>query len=171
MATLDKRIWPLLELLSRSGLDWLAEDIVATVLAHGDPPEAPNELAAGRRSERRVRDTDAPSDWPSSLEGDAQLDWAPRYVVWRLHQAVKQASESLEMIDQIAEGGSEGKLKGASELAGRAPRAGLCLRLGETKFTIDRQSVELAQAPLQRLEKALEVWRSSSLDRGGGNAD
>lgn len=163
MAKLDPRIWPLLEMLSGSGLDWLAEDLLATVVQSGAEIETAAQLAADRPAERPSRQQDFAREPDLPGEGDTQLQWAVRYVTARLWQTVKLASESLSIIDEIVLEPSPGDALGqaASTLIQT-----MILLSGEDGGALDRNNVELAVGPLRRFEEALNSWLNETLGRG-----
>jgi hypothetical protein len=170
MAKLDTRIWPLLEILGQSGLDWLAQDIFETVIQNGVEVECQHRLVAerpaGRPSKERAHD-DVRSQ---ILEGDAQLKWAVDYVTDRLRQVVKLAYESLNMIDQIA-GEPQGEATGGSSKA-LGDRSGTVIALaGMLDEQLDRERLEATFEPFERLEAALRDWLNQTLDQGSSDAE
>jgi len=171
MAKLEPRIWPLLEMLSRSRLDWLAQDVLQTVIQSGVETESLAQQAANRSTERRSTGRDGPDADSRVPEGDAQLQWAVSYITNRLWQIVKLSAESLSMIDKLVVHGereTSGGLAKAADL-GR-PHTALILT-GDDGGAIDRESLTEAFAPLEQLEVALIDWLDETLGRGKLDAE
>src|SRR4051812_20982308 len=108
MATLDPRILDLIETLTIARLDWLAFEIVEGIQAGYVPTESSETLADTRR---RVREDDQPKATgepkPVTLEsepveGDAQINWAAKYVGERLDATLVYLAESIENLDALA---------------------------------------------------------------------
>ena len=162
MATLEPRLIPLIEMLFEIGLDWLALELVDGVQRSHEPLEEANVLALVRNqisensgeifafgppdSDLGVRHLESP------LHGDAQLQWATRYIDGRLRATLSEMSVSLRALDDIIDSGSEQRDKADETFAS------LVLLDAEVSRKVTRAQVEQAQGLLGELSAALDIW-------------
>lgn len=156
MAILDRRLIPLIEILTDLGLDWLAFEMVDGIRRGREPEETAQDLMVARK---QVRDGEMKSVESKPIEsveaelllGDDQLNWAADYLAERLEAIFAEMSASLNNIDGII-GTTDSHL----------PAASLVLRDGEEDWTVDDAIVKEAQSQLPKLRKALTSWFAST---------
>lgn len=161
MATLDRRLIPFIEMLVELGVDWLAFELVEGIRRGREPLENEETLTLARqRSRMRYAEKFArmPEDRIEAepILGDAQLEWAVRYVNERLEATLREMSTSLDALDEIVSLGHERKSE-ATEAS-----ALLVLFDPEEKRTVSRSQVEEAQAQLPKLRQSMENWLAST---------
>ena len=116
MANLDPRIFPLLELLSEAGLEWLLEEIVLAIARAPqliEPverlPLRVDDLLVGRSPDRsgRTRSSSIGAssgtgpDVGAPAEGNGQLRWAVDYIGRRLSDELKYADTASKNIVEL----------------------------------------------------------------------
>src|SRR5579871_4705022 len=109
MATIDPRLVPLIETLIVADADWLALEILDGLRLGIVAEEIPEHLLAtqlavreAKRQERRSEGRAVPPPVAKPILGDDQVDWAAKYVVDRLSDAVSMLRASLDQLNQIA---------------------------------------------------------------------
>ena len=157
LAILDPRLIPFFEMLTELGVDWLALEFLEGVQQGEDQVESERALdlarqrASGRGAAEPVQRSE-PSVDTEPILGDAQLEWAARYVSDRLEAILGEMSESLDALDKIVL--SRGEARAGSTKANSV----LVLLDAEEDRQVDRSRVEAAQAQLPKLHQALESW-------------
>lgn len=159
------RLFDLLETLTRSGLDWLAMEVIDGIRAGRAVEDSPEALAAARKAigskaQPRVRDEpNAPIPAPLPIEGDAQIEWAANYVGERLQSTLAQLDASLAILDEIV-GGMQSDDHGFET---EAPAQSVMVLTDERMPRKSRRDdVAVAQANIQPLLDGLAEWSASA---------
>lgn len=106
---IDPRIFPLIETLDGVGLDWLSRDVIASIFDGRPLIETEETLAAVRLGSddgaSGFLDLESVAASPSTpLSGDEQVEMAAALVSERLRGALTMMLESIQRLDQIADG-------------------------------------------------------------------
>ena len=157
MAILDRRLTPIIEMLAKLGMDWLAFELIEGVRRGQEPVENEDALELARRGVR-VRDAEIFARNPGDgVEGeplldDAQLEWAARYIHERLEATLAEMSASLGALDKIVDSRREQQTKSTKA------SAVLVFLDAEEDRKVSRTQVEEAQAQLPKLNQSLKAW-------------
>lgn len=161
---LEPRLYPLLETLTRAGLDWLAQEIVSGALAGRVKEEAPETLHAARRIVFRRSQESASLVQVKSFEeraeafsGEEQIDWAAQHVAQRLEQVLEMFRHSIDRLDELTQ-----RQRPGERLQHRGVKTVLVLNDGEAVETIDRAQVTAAIEGLGELRDALGAWAAEA---------
>ena len=159
MAILDPRLLPLVEVLAKVGMDWLAFELVEGVRRGDESTEGRSTLRRARDRAKRTSDAventerfASPAGPATPLLSDDQLEWAAGYVDERLRAAFDHMARSLDALDEII-GGGEARPSGAPTVTTR-----LVLRNDDRAGTVGRVEIEGARARLSTLRGALDAW-------------
>jgi hypothetical protein len=87
--------------------------------------------------------------------GDAQVDWAAKYVAERLSATLAYLTQSIENLDAIATS-DDANCVAAASVDGGEPL--VVLTDGEVQRKAVRAEVDAAVAALPELRRSLEVW-------------
>ena len=161
MAILDRRLTPIIEMLTELGMDWLAFELIEGVRRDQEPVENEDALEIARHWGERTREAEIFARNPEdSVEGepllsDAQLEWAARYIYERLEATLAEMSTSLDALDKIVVSGREPQTKSTEA------SSVLVLLDAEEDRNVSRTQVEEAQAQLPKLSESLEAWLTS----------
>lgn len=164
MATLDARLFDLLETLTGSGLDWLAMEVMDGIRAGRAFEDSAEILAAARKAIDSKAQPKARSDpgahipAPQLIEGDAQIEWAANYVGERLQSTLAQLDASLATLDEIVEG-TQGNIHNPEMEA--PAEVIVVLTEAEMPRKSRREDVAVARANLQPLLDGLAEWSAS----------
>ena len=161
MAILDRRLVPLVEMLTELGMDWLAFELIEGVRRGREPVEEEGKLELARQWARKgkaeVPEGDPEENVPAEpLVGGSQLEWAARYVGERLEAVLEEISASLGALDEIVASDRDGQAKTAE-----VSTVLVLLDVGEVG-RVGRTQVEEAQAHLDELHRSLESWLSNT---------
>lgn len=160
---IDIRIFPLLETLAASDLDWLVKDILATI-EFGDP-QMESEDVVSHAQERVRQNDDVRSEREDRAEmassrpwtGDEQVAIAADLVLRRMKETLYMAREAIEGVSRcIGEYNGEGidaLVDGVALLGGN----------GQIEASIDGLAVEHALGDLDKLRLAVEEWKFEML--------
>lgn len=167
---LEPRLHPLLETLTRAGLDWLVEEVVAGAPAGSLPPEKPEAVLAARAIVFRARQ-DAGFAAPAAVApgraeaptGPQQLRWAARHVGERLAQVLEMSRQSLDRLDALVEKDRDKDEAGTNDEEVDA-RATLVLVDGDEAARATRAQLDGAAKGLDALRVALASWVAETLD-------
>lgn len=161
---LEPRLYPLLETLTRAGLDWLAQEIISGALAGRVTEESPQTLQAARNIVfRRTQDSEVrmlvkhSEERAEAFSADEQIEWAAQHVVQRLEQMLEMFRHSINRLDELTQRRESGKLLGQT-------RASIVLVLadGEAVSKMDRAQLTAALEGLSQLSDALGVWAAEA---------
>lgn len=160
---IDSRIFPLLETLAASNLDWLVRDILATI-EMGDSQLETEDAVSGAQ-ERVRQNEDVRSESEDSAEtvrsrpwtGDEQVAIAGELVVSRITETLHMARDSIEGVSRVI-----GKYDGR-DIEGSAGGFVLLGDNGEVEGSIDEAAVEQALIGLKQLRLAVEEWATEML--------
>lgn len=107
MATIDRRLTPLLDALTDADADWLAFEIIDG-LRHGKVAQETQEdllnartLARRERPTRHSEERTSPAPAPVPISGDEQIDWATTYVATRISDVLSTLRAGLDQLDAI----------------------------------------------------------------------
>ncbi|WP_157966314.1 hypothetical protein [Oceanibium sediminis] len=160
---IDYRLFPLLETLAASNLDWLVKDILA-IVEMGDTQIA-SEGAMYAAQERIRLDQDLRSEQDDQAEtaasipwsGDEQVALAADIVVRRVKESLVMARASIEVVSTLIGEGERADTGYSVE--------GLALLGddGESAVSIDRPAIDHAIESFDQLRLAVEEWKSEML--------
>ena len=159
---LDPRLYPLLETLTRSGLDWLAQEVVSGALAGHVAEESPDALAQARSvAFREYQDTRELKPVVASLEratpfsGEEQIAWAIAHIGDRIEQVLKMSLTSVDRLDALADpdGKALGLVQGATLLA-----------MADDLIQVGRSQLAAGVEGLEEFRRAMDSWASDTLD-------
>ena len=162
MAVLDRRLIPFIEMLVELGMDWLAFELMEGIRLGREPVASEDELAlvrqwAGHRKAVTVEGDPEDDTLAEPLLGDAQLEWAARYVDERLEAALEEMSASIGALDEIAASGRDRPAKPAEA------STMLVLLDSEEDRPVGVTEIKEAQAHLAQLRQSLEDWLANAL--------
>lgn len=160
---IDSRIFPLLETLAASNLDWLVRDILATIEMGDLQLETENTVSGAQERVRQNEDVRSESEESADTvrsrpwTGDEQVSIAGELVVSRITETLHMARDSIEGVSGVI-GKYDGKDIDASV-------GGLVLlgENGEVEGSIDEAAVEQALIGLKQLRLAVGEWISEML--------
>ncbi len=164
MAVLDPRLTELIETLAAAELDWLAFELVDGVRRGVEPEETADTLEVARAEARAKRPpperlaAEARPVTSSPLIGDDQVEWAGRYVIARIDDALAALAASLDNLDALVDASEAADVAKADQDA--APM--LVLEDLETPRKADRASVERARGDVGALRVAVERWSNQA---------
>jgi hypothetical protein len=172
MATIDKRLLPLIEALAAEGADWLAFEMLQGLRAGRVVEETPADLQSAqllvRTAKRARRLSDEPASPPPAAEpitGDGQIDWAVAYVSRRLFDALSMLEGTLDQLDAIVF--TPLLLEEQPALRASADRVTLVLETGpEQHVSVHRENAVTARAIFPELQDALLKWADSVRTQG-----
>lgn len=157
---LEPRLYPLLETLTRAGLDWLAQEIVSGALAGTVKEEAPETLQAARRIVFRRYQESASlvqvkffEERAEAFSGEEQIDWAAQHVAQRLEEVLEMFRNSIDRLDELTQ-----RQRPEELLSHRGAKIVLVLTDGDAVETIDRAQVTAAIKGVGELKDALNAW-------------
>ena len=172
MAILDRRLIPLIEMLTELGIDWLAFELMEVIRLGREPVEGEDQLALARQVARHgkaetfksVTFEGDPEDsvLAEPLLGDGQLEWAARYVGERIEAVLAEMFASIGALDDIVASGRDRSAKD-----GEASTV-LVLLDAEADQPVGVTQIEEAQAHVAQLRRSLASWLASvrpDLDR------
>ena len=162
MAILDRRLVPLVELLTEIGMDWLAFELMEGIERGQEPIENEDALALAREQARRNRIEKVvrvPSEnvVGKPILGDKQLEWVADHVYERLEATIAQMLASLDALDELV--ASDRKREG--EIA--EPIAVSVVLDTEEDRAVSRIEAAEAQAHLGALRQSLDSWLENAL--------
>lgn len=161
---LDPRLYPLLETLTRSDLDWLAQEVMSGALAGHVAEESSDALAQARSvAFREYQDTRELKPVVASLKratpfsGEEQIAWAIAHVGDRIEQVLKMSLTSVDRLDALVDpdGKALGPVRGATLLA---------IVDDEDLIQVGRLQLAAGVEGLDAFRRALDSWASDSLD-------
>ena len=156
MAILDRRLIPLVEMLTEIGMDWLAFELIKGIERGEEPIENEEALALAREKARKHRIgkvVRVPSDnvVGEPLLGDRQLEWVAHHVFERLKATLAQMLASLDALDEL--------VTSDHERQGEIAESSAVLVLDNVEDrAVSRIQVERAQAQLGDLRQSLDTW-------------
>ena len=172
MAILDRRLIPLIEMLTELGIDWLAFELLEGIRLGREPVEGEDQLALARQAARHgtaetfkaVTFEGDPEDsvFAEPLLGDIQLEWAAHYVGNRIEAILAEMSASIGALDEIV---ASGRDRAATD-----DKASTVLVLLDTEEDqpVGVTQIAEAQARVTQLRRSLANWLESTrpdLDR------
>lgn len=169
MATLDTRLLPLIEMLSRAGLDWLGLELMEGVRL-GRPPEEAAEvlyqarLEAGGSQQSIDPELVAESGAePQPIAGDTQLVWAVGYVVNKLEEAMNDFDAAFSNLEDLCTPDKE-----AENVQREGMRVSLSLVLleDEASHKLVANDLEATRNDLGELRHALQGWLAEQIGQG-----
>jgi hypothetical protein len=110
MATIDRRLLPLIEALAAVDADWLAFEILEGVQRGRVAEETSDNLLLTQqrvRNARRKRNSEGQHphrespDIAQPITGDEQIDWAVSYVNERIQEVISMGEAALEALNSI----------------------------------------------------------------------
>jgi hypothetical protein len=160
---IDPRLFPLLETLSASNLDWLVVDVLGAVTA-GDVALEPEDALVRVRDvirlgrERRAEEvsqlrTSAGREW----SGDEQIKIAAEIVLRRIEEVLVMSESSLALIDALI-GGDRGT-QSTDVVDGIA----YATDDGDFSGSMTLDKIGLARESLGGLRRAVEEWLSDAI--------
>ena len=165
MAILDRRLTPIIEMLTELGMDWLAFELIEGVRRGQEFVENEDALELARHARqwrRRTREAENFARNPEDsvegepLLGDAQLEWAAGYVHERLEATLAEMSASLGALDKIVDSGRE------PQTTTTEPSAVLVLLDAEEDRPVGVTEIEEAQAHVAQLRQSLVNWLANA---------
>jgi len=162
---IDKRIFPLLETLAESNLDWLVKEILAAIEQGASQIESEDAIILVQAQVRRNDDVRSEGEEQAKmarsrpLEGNEQVELAAELVVSRVKESLHMAKQSIVDISRVI-----GERKGESAFQSVES----VVLLGddeEIEASINKSDIEHALGELDRLRLAVDQWKSESLSR------
>ncbi len=171
MATIDRRLLPLIESLATVDADWLAFEILEGLRNGRVAQETREELQTTQhlvRSARRAsRRSEQPSSPPPSAEpiiGDEQITWAASYVSERMSDLLSMLEATIAQLDAILFTPSLPEGRGEATLGDEVV---LVLQTGQNEqLGIHRNDSARAKALFPKLQQALREWVDSTRTQG-----
>jgi hypothetical protein len=169
MATIDRRLLPLIEALAAVDADWLAFEILEGVQRGRVAEETRDDLLLTQQKVRaasRKKSTERPRPhWVSPapaqpITGDDQIDWVVSYVTERIQDVVSMGDATLEELNAILFTSAPPQVR----LTLPPPTDGVTLVLqtdDEQQRIVRRDDVAQARAGLPRLRSELLTWAES----------
>ena len=163
LTLIDSRLFPLLETLAASNLDWLVRDILAIVEMGETQIASEGEMYA---AQERIRlDQDSRSEHEDQAEtavskpwsGDEQVALAAHIVVTRIEESLVMARYSIEAVSTLI--GESERVDTGRSVEGLA----LLGDDGELAVSIDRPAIDDALESLDQLRLAVGEWKSEML--------
>ena len=169
MATIDRRLLPLIEALAAVDADWLAFEILEGVQRGRVAEETHDDLrltqqkvreASRKKSTERQRPHRASPATAQPITGDDQIDWVVSYVNERIQEVVSMGDAALEELNAILFTSVPPQVR----LTLPPPTDGVTLVLqtdDEQQRIVRRDDVARASAGLPRLRSELLTWAES----------
>ena len=168
MPILDQRLFPLIEILNKVDLNWLASELTAAISRTHEPFQ--DDDIDTRISEFTLSDysepfDDSPDDIAPTpqnpLTGDEQIKWAVQFLLERMNSKFEEISESLDALDEIVNSGE--KLDEESDSRDlTAKKTGTLIFLYDEKMhSIDRTDLQDIKRNIDALTESLKNWLSS----------
>lgn len=171
MAILDPRVIPLIETLAAAGIDWLAFELIEGIRRGREAEETSEALSMSREQARQQGapwakgEPQAGGPEAHPILGDAQIEWAARYISDRLDASLAELLASFDHLGELV-GGQPTRLD--SDPARQTVEQVVVLLDGEVPRTIRRADAERAVAQMPALRAALEKWVTDA--RGAATA-
>jgi hypothetical protein len=160
MATIDPRLIELVDTLVAAGADWLAFEIFDGIRSGRPGEESDNRDREMHRGLRSWKDetSSAPGTRVGEtvmkpIEGDDQIEFAARYVVDRITEAIEMTSVSLDNLNRISAKSSES----ASEVD-LGSQTAITLGLEDSEFRFTQDQAEQSRRLLPELRTSLSEW-------------
>jgi hypothetical protein len=170
MATIDRRLLPLIEALVAVDADWLAFEILEGVRRGRVAEETYDNLLftqqtvrsakREKNAERQRPDLVSPAAPPQPITGDDQIDWAVSYVNERIQDVVSMGDATIEELNAILFTSVPSEVR----LTVPPPTDGVTLVLqadNEQHRSVRRDDLARARAELPRLRSELLTWAES----------
>jgi hypothetical protein len=167
MATIDRRLLPLIEALAAVDADWLAFEILEGLQRGRVAEETHDNLLFTQqtvRSAKRKKSAERPRPDlvsspapPQPITGDDQIDWAVSYVNERIQDVVSMGDATLEELNAILYTSVPPEVR----LTVSPPTDGVTLVLqtdDEQQRSFRRDDIARARAGLPRLRSELLTW-------------
>ena len=167
MPKIDLRLLPLIETLVGSGADWLAFEILDGVRSGRPAEHSEEEVREAYEAVRSFRRNETPppelkirETAEEPLAGDEQIDFAARYVIDRISEAIAMENASLQQLNRIA---IASQLNANSEAEEASPERSTSIntRLEGTDIFWNQYQAEEAISRLPELKKVLLEWGQS----------
>ncbi|MEB8387791.1 hypothetical protein OO012_11160 [Rhodobacteraceae bacterium KMM 6894] len=165
---IDRRLFPLLETLAASRLDWLMRDVMVSIELGDQQVETENALSSAHERIRLNEEVRSESENQASKErstpwtGDEQVALAADIVMTRLKETLLMAEFSIESVSRLI--GAETREVTTPSNEGVAVLGDD----GEVEASMDEQAVRKALEGMDQLRLAIEEWKSVTL-RGSEN--
>lgn len=165
MTIRDPRIAPLMEMLTASGLGWLADELDDAIQNSGEPTESTNTLELTRQlvSEGRLEQTRSEAPVPEAEdgpEGDAQIEWAVDYVVSRLDDASQMLAAALGNLRSIVDRQTSVPSRMFRDIV-------VVITDDESPIELTSANVSAAREATGTLRFVLEQWRDAAIAGAG----
>ena len=171
MATIDPRLLPLIETLIAVDTDWLALEILDGLRLGIVAEEIREHLVStqlavreAKRQERQSEGRAVPPPVAKPILGDEQIDWAAKYVVDRLSDAVSMLRASLNQLNQIARSTGERHAPPSDLVLEKG--FDLALQTEDRGPILTSSGVGDALSAIPMLREALLSWANSMKDGG-----
>lgn len=168
MATIDKRLLPLIEALTATEADWIAFEMLEELRAGRVPEETSEDLhnvqllVRSRKSEKRWSEEPAsPPPPPEPRTGVEQIDWATDYVSKWVSDVLVMLDATLNQLDTILFAGLPNETR---ERMLALPANGITLVLQadqEEHSSVHRENAATARSILPNLRGTLAAWADS----------
>ena len=164
----NPRLFELLEALTSSNLDWLADEVLYDVVLGKVALESDADVIAVRAGilgdrQSGVSFTAQDSEWNRAIpyEEGEQLDRAVSYVCARLEDAISMLLESAQQLDALVEKDGSDKSTPSIEVS-----SVLRLTVGD-EVTLDTNVSNLidAKQSVLKLKEALQIWLKRSMEK------
>ena len=171
MATIDPRLLPLIEVLSASGADWLAFEILDGIRVGRRAEDSEEELREARRAVSAFRqkgepitEREAGHDSVDLIAGDDQIDFAANYVSDRLADSIQMLESSFANLEMLAVGKpNEAPVPGAPDGDGTA----VTVRIEGSDIIASHGDTRESLTKLSELRESLAEWAARA--RAGEN--
>jgi hypothetical protein len=166
MAVIDRRLLPLIELLSASGADWLAFEILDGIRAGRPAEDSDEELSDARRAVSAFRQEGVPlaerehgQAFVDPIVGDDQIDFSANYVFDRLSDSIQMLESSLAHLDKVV---AKPRGETSSPIANGVE---ISLRIEGSEMAASRTQTRQALTKLAELREALTEWAGEARAR------
>lgn len=165
---IDPRIYPLLQTLAASDLDWLVREIMDGLTAGHVSTASPEQMDLARELARRQEqflnfDDVAQSNdvKDKAFTADEQVNYAANYTISRLADVIETMAVSFDSIGRILETHARPAVEGTP-----GPLM-LSLEHDDSKATTSMEDLRQAREGLSELRDAITAWRNSLKVDGG----
>lgn len=160
MATVDPRLFPLIETLVGAGADWLAFEVLEGLRLGRVPEEARDSTQVAPRAVWVPRPPHQPPSAPPAptpIVGDEQIQWAADYVSKRMTDLVDMLDVTLLQLSAIVFREASRDIHQAADES-----IGILFEGDSEGPTSDRLGTEQARTMLVKLHEALSVWSTAT---------
>lgn len=163
---IDSRLFPLLETLSASGLDWLVLDIVEAVTFGDIELEGGDALALARNAVKLGREQR--SNDGLRFQRPVRREWSPDEQVKLAAQIVLQRVEEVLTMSEFSLAALALLIRGESSEQSSASLEGIAFATDENELgrAMTREGISEARESLDTLRRAVDQWLFEALRRG-----